>query len=475
MGVMGNMPSRYVEVTDELMSLLNTSDIAVSAVRESSDEDVLTSVRFNDDLMDVDMDEEEEPEKPKLDPVKTKGYLLPARWDPTNTSLIMSGDGLDLKLDHRSGVTKTYDIKCIKADSFIPLQCGIFYYEIKITQVTNNNLDRSCDVSVGFMTAAMNVVSKSPGLEIGTFGFNGSDGHIYANQSMNDKYNKKFGMGDVIGCGVNFIDKTIFYTKNGVNLGVAFKDVKTSLYPVIGLKDGNGVVTNFGQSEFIYNIEGYVHKQKNQTLSTIFNDVSTTVGSQDLVASYFDHLGYVDVSKTFRQELNKELNHDDILVDDQSLQTRQQIRNYLLNGEIDSAIKLTNLQFPRVFNSNETILFQLQCYKFIQLIKRHEVDDAIQFGQSLKSNDTKCQDFLNDIFSLLAYEDPEKSEFGYLLNDAELLKISDELNSEILKSLGKERVSTLQKKIEYGNKLLQLLNDNDQLDSLLLTNSDLGI
>ncbi|CAM9011063.1 unnamed protein product [Wickerhamomyces anomalus] len=440
-------------------------------------------------------------------------YSLPTKWEPSsNKSLVVANNGLTLKIDNNSNnsatasISKNYDYLVTKTDNSIPVNVGIFYFETKILTVTNNNLKNNSDVTIGFMHSSLGNVSKMPGLENGSYGFNGSDGSIIYSQSTSKKYNCKFGQGDIIGTGINFATKSIFYTKNGVYLGVAFTDINRALTPIIGLKNGNSVSSNFGQNEFIFDIDGYIDDEKLKIYKKVFsftkdnkcdavNRINLNTDKeipnvlQKLVSSYFNHLGYIDISKTFLQEIKNEQVDKNLIknfnkietistIDENNLKIRQQIRKYLISGDIDSSIKLTNLNFPKVFSKNEEILFKLNCNEFIQLIKKAKIDEAIEFGQSLRSKyseNSKFQEFLNDIFSLLAFENPKESEFGYLLNDDEILKISDELNSEILKSLGKSSISNLEKLIKHNKSMLHILNDNNQLDSLLITSDDFGL
>ncbi|RIB19029.1 hypothetical protein C2G38_1301160 [Gigaspora rosea] len=94
--------------------------------------------------------------------------------------------------------------------------------------------------------------------------YHGDDGQLFCSGS--DKpYSKPYGptysAGDTIGCYLNLRnnDKMIFYTKNGVNLGIAcylpnnFDYLKNKLYPCVGLRSQDASVeANFGHNKFKY-------------------------------------------------------------------------------------------------------------------------------------------------------------------------------------------------------------------------------
>ncbi|RIB08760.1 hypothetical protein C2G38_2146894 [Gigaspora rosea] len=80
--------------------------------------------------------------------------------------------------------------------------------------------------------------------------YHGDDGDFFCSGS-GKPYGPTYTVGDTIGCYLNFRndDKMIFYTKNGINLGIVcylpnnLDDLKNNLYPCIGLRSQDALAT----------------------------------------------------------------------------------------------------------------------------------------------------------------------------------------------------------------------------------------
>lgn len=82
-------------------------------------------------------------------------------------------------------------------------------------------------IGVGLCTTNSNL-NKLPGWEKHSYGYHADDGCIFNASGSGDNYGPTFTTGDVVGCGYNMVDKAIFFTKNGVNLGTAFTGIPVS-------------------------------------------------------------------------------------------------------------------------------------------------------------------------------------------------------------------------------------------------------
>ena len=122
------------------------------------------------------------------------------------------------------------------------------------------------------------VLNRPIGWEPDSWAYHGDDGKFFLGQREGRALGDRFGHGDTVGCGVNFRDGVVFFTKNGHWVGCSkwqfrrsFSDPhakreitglpvrsmhKHKLFPAVSFKrQGDGVVANFGQTPFKYNIE----------------------------------------------------------------------------------------------------------------------------------------------------------------------------------------------------------------------------
>ncbi|CAI2175110.1 5381_t:CDS:2 [Funneliformis geosporum] len=107
-------------------------------------------------------------------------------------------------------------------------------------------------IGIGFSTQSASL-NMMPGWGDSSWGYHGDDGNKFYKDN-GKQYGPKFMTGDTIGCCLSFRNNTVFYTRNGVNLGIAFRDLeKGTLYPCVGMMSTDGsIVANFGDRKFKY-------------------------------------------------------------------------------------------------------------------------------------------------------------------------------------------------------------------------------
>ncbi|RIB24321.1 hypothetical protein C2G38_2242070 [Gigaspora rosea] len=155
-----------------------------------------------------------------------------------------------------SGPNDYREVALAKAKDKILSQNEFFYFEVEI--VTKGNKDDRI-IGVGFCTTKpknSNTISNHmPGQDNNSWGYH-DDGYFFSSKNGRP-YGPSYTTGDTIGCYLNFKNRIVFYTKNGVNIGIAchlpedlpkcLENSKTHLYPCVGLRSqGGSIEVNFG-------------------------------------------------------------------------------------------------------------------------------------------------------------------------------------------------------------------------------------
>ncbi|KGQ05676.1 Ran-binding protein 10 [Beauveria bassiana D1-5] len=401
---------------------------------------------------------------------------LPTRWDKGDTSggLDLHTDGLGVKyVEIKGQLDRDHEACGIRADHHMPLQCGIYYFEV---QILSGRRDDTF-IAIGFSTKAAST-ARPVGWEPESWGYHADDGRCFSGQNIGRPFGPTFTVGDVIGCGVNFRDRTSFFTKNGVKLDIDSTDT-SKLEP------------GLGETDFI----------------------------QALVMQFLQHDGYVETARAFAEDLkiqNEALSSNTgpmssviNIRDDEDANNRQRIRRAILEGDVDRALKYTNAYYPHVLREHETVYFKLRCRKFIEMVRKaaqlnmlaeaaengsaqdmdmdangdgYEWDDApvaqnesevldlerdmLEYGQALQAEyaeDSRKEvgKALDEIWSLIAYRNPLKEpQVSHLLTRKGRVVVAEELNSAILSSLGKSSRAALEKVYAQTSVLLEDLRQD---------------
>ncbi|WEW59838.1 hypothetical protein PRK78_005319 [Emydomyces testavorans] len=342
---------------------------------------------------------------------------LPSRWNESDkySDLDILGDGLEVRY---MGVAnkQEHEAAAVRADHPMPPQCGIYYFEITIITKSTDGM-----IGVGFSNNKASL-ERLPGWEQESWAYHGDDGKTFFgdNQGQGKPYGPTFGVEDTIGCGVNFAAGTAFFTKNGIFLGNAFRDLKpVKVFPSIGMKKYPGchIKANFGQFPFVFDIDGMMAQERRNIEKAIkATDVSVlqpplneTALLQELVAQFLAHDGYVETARAFAEEVRDETKalqnsgatvpKDYAVEDDADAVNRQKIRAAILEGDIDEALELTNTHYGSVLEDNPQIYFRLRCRKFIEIVRSYSEPETSQSGKQPKSAKGTVGDGIGDIFA----------------------------------------------------------------------------
>lgn len=109
-----------------------------------------------------------------------------------------------------------------RTDFCMPTGIPCYYFEVIIEKlVTRDEATERSGLGVGFCEEHV-PLDDMVGWRSGSWGYHSDNGMLYSGSESgesNPSYTEGFAEGDTIGCGINFRDRTAFFTKNGAFLG----------------------------------------------------------------------------------------------------------------------------------------------------------------------------------------------------------------------------------------------------------------
>eukprot|EP00039_Didymoeca_costata_P030813 m.31484 g.31484 ORF g.31484 m.31484 type:complete len:436 (+) comp8323_c0_seq2:123-1430(+) len=420
----------------------------------------------------------------------SKDLKTPTCWnDHDKSPLLEIIDGLKVRYKAKPESSSSSTVAAAVRSNFpISSRMGLFYYEVSI-------LNRGQDGYIGIgLCAAGTATNKLPGWEDKfSYGYHGDDGNAFCCSGTGQKYGPQFTTGDVIGCCVNFLDQTCFFTKNGKKLGVAFRNMGRKegkppepLFACVGLNTQNEEVeANFGSKPFVFDIEGQRRELEYEARKLIDeyqfpNEQCSPQGISKVIISYLIHHGYHETVEILARDRNIQLP-----VSLESIRIRREIYDLVLKGEIENAIISVDKEIPGFLDSHPRLKYRLYCRKFIESIRPNTTNDELKgmltLGSSIQTlfdalknptDDDKA--LLRDTFSLLAYTDPTSSDcpVAHLLSNSARQPLAMELNSAILEASGQPAQPPLEVLVGHASTCLKTMLDYDMGEAAFLKISE---
>lgn len=275
-------------------------------------------------------------------------------------------------------------------------------------------------MSIGICGAQVNL-NRLCGWEPNSIGYHGDDGMLYRGAGSGSYLGPGYTTGDTVGCGVDFSSMgTVFFTKNGILIGKtplppSMKQI--ALHASIGLRTpGECLLANFGERPFVFDLRQYVLTIRESMAVFSSPDADDLV----LVLNYLIHSGYEEAATSLNRsfaEVAPSQAYSPEVLNQKFAESRQrcQLVELVRRGLVDEAISSVKAsarwdQFP------PRVHLYLQGQSMLELLGSHNgvkdskwVDRMMAMGRELHQLAESCPDdlgFVQDVFSMVAYEDP---------------------------------------------------------------------
>lgn len=264
-------------------------------------------------------------------------------------------------------------------------------------------------MAIGLIGKDFNVNNKIPGWETNSIGYHSDDGNIFVSKTQGDPYGPTFNSGDFVGCCVDFINKIVFFTKNGEILKNVIFEVNYELFPAVGMRKNNqSIVANFGCRNFVFDFKKYYNKIFDELIEEILktnldiiksskfnNSISS---NHQIILDYLIYNGHQDT-------LNEIINNEDkpyaypFFDNFQNIKLRKEIFRLIKQKNLSTCLEIVKNNFPNC----EFIL----CFLEI-LIK---IENCVKYYLNVLSESA----FI-DLIKILKIEILNSHEYKFILN-----------------------------------------------------------
>jgi len=320
-------------------------------------------------------------------------------------------------------------------------------------------------------------LERLPGWDARSYGYHGDDGHAFRGSGTGVPYGPPFGAGDVVGVLLNLAERTVSFSKNGVDLGVAFERVaEERLHPSVGLRTPGEEVRAFfppagpfrgdvgsmraaaaaraaaralaaGGAAVVADAAAKSSSGGVLSKSDQGAEGAATSLALKLALDHLRHVGAKRAAAALVREIAEggggggkkdgsfAVVEEENAADDDEMVTstssaaaaaaethRQAARASVLEGDILAARQAAELAAPGALGENAKLDFALDVQLFVELVRHGDDDGAMAHGASaLRAARAKAAggaegtELLADAMSLLAYTDPAASPAGKLL------------------------------------------------------------
>ncbi|KAM7519218.1 hypothetical protein LguiB_018180 [Lonicera macranthoides] len=383
--------------------------------------------RQNSKSSDIEMEEENEEEE-----------------SPTELDTFNSSGGFSVVLPDKLSVhyptvnLHGHDVGVVQANKPAPVKRLVYYFEIFV-----KNAGAKGQIAIGFTTEGFKM-RRQPGWEANSYGYHGDDGMLYHGQGKGEAFGPTYTTGDTVGGGINYASQELFFTKNGAVVGTVYKDVKGRLFPTVAVHSQNEEVrVNFGREPFLFDFKAFEEQERAKQQMMIEKIPVPHNASYGIVRSYLLHYGYEDTLNLFDMASHSTVPPVSLVQENgfseqetYALNQRKVLRQLIRSGKINDAFDKLRQWHPQIFKDDTSaICFMLHCQKFIELVRVEKLEEAVAYGRIEFEKFFKLaeyDDLVKDCAALLAYEQPQKSPVGYLLEESQREVVADAVNAVIL-------------------------------------------